>query len=143
MKEVSFILKEPLKYSKGGDFHEEQVLTLRAPSMGSALTKKNARELKRLALAAIVEVRNKFKGEKPDPNEEKKKPEEEDKVKLIDLFYYGNIDVNGLCEAMAALAPAVVKIGTDIEFMKTHWERLSMEEQERLTGEYIESFLIS
>lgn len=145
-KIVEFTLNQPLKYSKDGEKHEEQILHLIAPNFGSPLVKKNARLLKSLGFAAFMKAQ-KISGELPKPTPEeleeaKKAKDSEEKTNIFELFYVAGVETDPLCEAMAALAPAVVKIGGEHEFKRTHWDSLDMEEQERLTGVYLESFLM-
>lgn len=140
-KIVEFTLSQPLKYSKDGEKHEEQVLQLMAPNFGSPLVKKNARHLKSLGFAAFLKAQ-KIASELPKPSAEDTARKSDDKANIFELFYIAGVETDALCEAMAALATAVVKVGEGHEFKRTHWDSLDMEEQERLTGVYLESFLM-
>jgi hypothetical protein len=44
---------------------------------------------------------------------------------------------------MKKLAPSVVTIGEDIPFKESHWDRLTMEDEEEITGRYLSDFLLN
>lgn len=139
-KSVEFVLKKPLEYSKDGSKHQEQMLILSAPTFGSTQTKKNARKLKQLGSAALMKVAERF------PSDPKKKADLKDepteKTNIFEVFYMADVDVQPMIDVFGDLAQNVVKIGGQHDFKQKHWDDLGMDEQERLTGEYLENFLM-
>ncbi len=142
-KKVDFILNEPLEFSINGGKQEEQALVLHAPNAGSASTKEHARKLKVLGFEAFRKAQAIAEVSGVKKPEEKKDEKPEENIELLDLFYWAGVDIHELCQTMGALAPSVVKIGeSGYPFKQSHWDSLDMEDQERLTGVYLQSFLM-
>lgn len=139
-KTVDFILSSPLKYSVDGDFKEESAISMSAPHFGTALVKKNARVLKQLAMKALMEAGKAAKG--LDTGEQKDEKKESEPGALFQAFFMSDVDVNPIIDAMKALAPAVITIGNGHKFKEANWDSMSMDDQESVTGIYIESFLM-
>lgn len=139
-KEVEVVLSAPLKYTKNGEKAEEQILILRSPSLAiSQVTRKHARKLKALAGSAFIEAQGAVKklssGEQP-----KVVAESSDEGNIADLYSIAGIDLSDMCDVMRELAPSVVTIGEKESFKPSHWDALSMEDQEKVLGVFIQNF---
>lgn len=141
-KSVDFILSEPMKYSVDGDFKEESVLTMTAPHFGSPTVKKNARALKQLAMSALMKASKVAKEINGDGKAADESKGESEPGALFQAFYLAEVDLNPIVDAMRALSPAVITIGGSHKFKESNWDSLGMDDQEKLTGYYIESFLM-
>jgi hypothetical protein len=141
-KEIELTLSVPLKYSKGGEYEEESVLLMVAPNIGSSKTRKNARRLKNLALVALQKANSLNREEA----KEEVKEEDDSEVSGADfmtLLGMGGSDTNEIIDAMKYLAPSVITIGeTGIALKNELWEKLSMEDEEEITGRYLHDFLL-
>lgn len=141
-----FVLSAPLKYSKGGEKHEEQILTLKAPNLVPSDTcRKAARRLKALGGKAMMDLTRSAKdmfdeNTKAEAQAKAKEGEEEDSDISI-AFAFAGIDMSDMCGAMRDLSPFVISIGQE-PFKHTHWDSLDMDDQEKIVGVYVQTFLL-
>lgn len=141
-KEIEVLLSAPLKYTKNGEKAEEQILILRSPSLAvSQVTRKHARKLKALAGGAFIEAQASVKKLTAGISQEPVKADPgESEGTIVDLYAIAGIDLSDMCEVMRELAPAVVTIGEKESFKTSHWDALSMEDQEKVLGVFVQNF---
>lgn len=143
-KTIEVFLSTPLKVSGGdGNFIEEQVIFLTAPKLSGRKVVGSIRKLKQLGSRAIVRAA-KFNEDKVSDES----PKEEKEIKGADfiamIYAFCEDDVNEFFDEFVKITSYVITIGEKKEFNPSvHWDRLSVEDQELILGEFLANFIFS
>lgn len=143
-KELEITLSKPIKYSKDGDFLEESILILRSPTTQSSPIRRHARRLKNLGLSALRKSQEMAQSTGHVAQEVNEDAEDLAGADFMNLLGMAGVDTEALIDAMKALAPHVISIGeSEEDFKPAHWEKLSMDDEEEITGKYLTTFLLN
>jgi len=144
-KELEIKLSKPIKYSKGGEMLEESILLFRSPNTEVSSVRRHARRLKNMGLSALRKAQAINDGkEQEDQQTDESAPDDVSGADFMNLLGMAGVDTNELIEAMKSLAPHVTMIGeSGATFKEVHWEKLSMQDEEEITGRYVTNFLLN
>lgn len=143
MKEV--ILSAPFQISVEGEFKEEQTVYLRSPNLANQLGRNKARELKQLTSRAVLNATkfNESRDQIEQPQDDGAVPDGSAFMEMVTGF---SDNINKFYEVFRELAPLVVVIGDGeqkIKFLPAHWDKISMEDQDKILGEFLVNFIVS
>jgi hypothetical protein len=138
MKEVTFILKHPIKYHQAGSVEEGYELIMHAPSIA---VYRQVSALKQGFFDQVNKLKNNVTTQSADANAMQEEMQGEALVSM--LYMAGNLDVNKylghfkeICLEGLVLLPNGVKIN------QQQLDSLSPDDFERLAGEYILNFIL-
>lgn len=136
LKEHQFELSSPMKYDSGGEKVEGKFITLLAP------TKKQMENNIALKEAFFSAVKNIDDGSGGKPSEDAtENPSGQD---IIDMMYMGGVNMHKvLLSAIELFKSGVAKVEGTEKLTQPLIDKMSQDDLESMTGEYIVNFTIA
>jgi hypothetical protein len=136
VKEIEFKLSSKITFHKGGDNQDANIIFLKAPSRKN---KKHTTYLKQCFFRAMKEAQggNQSSGDSSEESDIKAKD-------IMILLMMSSIDVSECLEHLQSiLCNGACFIDDDVPMSAFSYGQISDDDEERLLGEYMRSFLLS